>query len=381
MKKLWVPLALLLLAAVVGTFAGILYFRYANRSELLTQLEKGETVNILFTARGGDDKSKKLTVISVVQFRPKTNKIGFYSFFPQLRLSPDSSEIQEVYSNGGIEELKDLLSTTLDMPIEFTLDFDDEDLIRIIDLSEGVPWFLNTESRLPEENLPTGEFVLDGSMLPDMLNPSLTNSTAAAYQLYRYYSLLLNAREDSERIMHNLMPEKVFEKAATGISGSMSLHEMRDLLSFLASDKRRDLMFLELPVKIVDSKFILDRETAALYLGRFNQAMEKPFDHTTEIPKMEIKNGTYRARLARKLREKLTRLGLRVLEFTNADRHDYAHSILLDIGARPVYADHVASQIGISKVYHLVNRSLFTDLILIVGEDYKNLNFYRENYE
>ena len=75
----------------------------------------------------------------------------------------------------------------------------------------------------------------------------------------------------------------------------------------------------------------------------------------------------------------LSRKGAIVVEFSNADHHNYKNSILLDIGAKPFYALSLAKTLGIKKTYASVNKSTFTDVIFIVGADHQKHDI--QNYE
>lgn len=88
---------------------------------------------------------------------------------------------------------------------------------------------------------------------------------------------------------------------------------------------------------------------------------------------MDIQNGAGIDNLAKKMRYTLTKKGIQVLEFTNADHSDYKKSILINTSATPHLTKNVSQLLGVDKVYYSVNKSMFTDMVLILGDDYKQI--------
>ncbi|RME89830.1 MAG: LytR family transcriptional regulator [Candidatus Hydrogenedentota bacterium] len=381
MKRKVVSFLLLVVAIAAGIYGGILFYRSHSRPAIEKALDSGKPSVGLILLQEDLSQSKSLKAISVVQILPNQKKVAFYSFFPQMKLSEDTDSLITIFAEDGSETLAEVLGKALNLTIDWTIRLDDTFFVHLVDLVEGIPWFFSKDFLMQKETLPTGEFILDGSLVRKVLHPPVSNSTAPAFELFRYYSFLLNAREDANRIFPILLTKPILGSLYKKVQSTLSKREVYAILSYLKSHSPFYPFFLELPVKVYESKFLLDRETASLYLGKFRRLLEKKFRMEDRFPKVEVKNGTYHAGLARKLREKLSRLGLKVLEFSNADRHNYKQSVLIDVSAMPIYSDVLQKQLGLSRAYHLIDRSLFTDMIIIAGEDYKNLKFERGHYE
>jgi hypothetical protein len=134
------------------------------------------------------------------------------------------------------------------------------------------------------------------------------------------------------------------------------------------------LTSIEIPVKRLDNGFLADLDSTALFLKNFKKDLgehENPF--LTRMPRMEIKNGTEVNNLAKKIQNSIGRKGIVVVEFTNANAHDYKNTILLDVAGNTYYYYSIAKTLGITNKYALINKSSFTDMTLILGKDYGKL--------
>ena len=64
----------------------------------------------------------------------------------------------------------ELLSEALGYQENFYLDLQLEDILKYVDLIEGLPYFLWSIDKLENESLPVGEFYLDGALAAEYLS-------------------------------------------------------------------------------------------------------------------------------------------------------------------------------------------------------------------
>lgn len=370
----------LLIIIIIAGFIGYQIFHFVNRTDAEKMLRQQQPFAILLVGELPDKENNKSDpfFISLASIHPATSRVGFISFFPDMRLTDDEAPLNERIAYTDINEVISDLSNILSLDIPYYLRFEPEDVSRLIDLIEGIPYFLRESDLIKGELLPRGEFVLDGSLVEPLILPETDSEFAPALKLFRQYSLMLNMWRVKQKKWQILSDPEIFSAAAE-IDSNLSeaeLYQFGD--DFLSHDKWLPL-FTEIPVKREKDKFIMDAEATALYLKSFKRKLSQKENPFLELPpKMEVKNGTRVANLAKSMRSRLTRKGIQVLEFANAARHDYKQTILLDRSARVHYLDTVARILGIEKYYHSVNRAQFTDLVLILGDNYRELKFEQQ---
>lgn len=363
-----------LLAIVLLGATAFILFHFLSRTKIETLLQDKKKFSILVTVWDKEDKASPVKYFGILTVYPQTKRIGVVSLFPETRLSPDSPPLEKLLQEESPSQLRKTMSSILSLSIPYHASIDVKSLTRLVDLSEGLPFFIHSQDLLSEETLPHGELILDGSLVkPFLFLKNKKQESNSAIQLFRHYSFGLNFWDVRREKWDLLSSHSIFRLLLKDVDTNLSFIESYSLVKAISLDENWLPMFMEVPIKRIDDDFIADQETFALFWKNFQTKLtsaENPYD---QPPKMEIKNGTNVTNLARKMRNNIYRKGIQVLEFTNADHHDYQHSILLDTNAHPYYLQNAGRLLGVTKTYHAVNRSLFTDLILIAGKDYSQL--------
>jgi hypothetical protein len=372
LKKLK-PLLLIAFAITLAIFATVQVFRFFNRANLEKALNGRDGFSVLFVVTaGGDDK--KVQVISVAQMFPATQRMGVISFYPAIRIKDSEPSLEELYRNKGVGAVSDALAEFLGDRIPVYVKVRDSVLAQFVDVMGGLDYFLPSSDLLKDENLPKGQFVLDGSLVPRLLNPPEKNEYTPAFKLFRYYSLFLNAWNQRSKLWPAIKDEKTFALAVKNVETNAAAYDLYFLAQHFANQKSWVPILLEVPVRRVKDAFFVDKESAALYFRNLTkQLTQKDHPFINEPPKMEVKNGTHVPNLARTMRAELSRKGVQILEFTNADHNDYDQTILLGTSGNAFYLESIARIMGVQRSYAAVNRSLFTDLVLVLGKDYNKL--------
>lgn len=375
-KKRFLLAVLVLGFFFLSGFLGFLLYKFLHRTQVERYFSLRENFAILLAVKKSRELPK-LQFLSVVLFYPETARLGFISFFPETKWHTQEKPISVLFGEEGEENLSEKLSQILGVKIPFYVSITLNEISRFIDLVEGVPFFLPKFERQVGEIFPEGEFILDGFLVKKYLNPTIrANEYTPAFLLFRHYSLFLNLWKYRQEKWEMLRHEKILPVALLGVKTNLPVRSIIFLGEQIFAKKGWLPLFLEIPVKRVGDDFIMEQEASALYLKNFRRQLsqkENPF--LQEVPKMEIKNGTLVPNLARDLRANLVKKGISILEFSNADRHDYPHTILLDTGGNVFFLESLSRMLQIHRTYHVINRSYFTDLILILGADYKNLKW------
>lgn len=367
------PLLLVLGAVTLAVFATIYLFRFFNRANLEKALNGKDGFSVLFVVTSAAD-DKKVQVVSVAQVFPATQRIGVISFFPAIRLRDNEPSLEELYRSKGVATIADTVSEFLGEKIGVHVKVRDNALAQFVDILGGIDYFMPVGDLLKDENLPRGQFVLDGSLVPRLLNPPEKNEYTPAFKLFRYYSLMLNAWNQRTKLWPLIKEEKTFSLAIRNVETNASAHDLFVLCQSFATQKSWVPILLEVPVRRVKDAFYVDKDSAALYFRNLTkQLTQKEHPFINEPPKMEVKNGTHVPNLARTMRAELSRKGVQILEFTNADHNDYDQTILFGTSGNAFYLESIARILGVQRSYAAVNRSLFTDLVLVLGKDYNKL--------
>ncbi|MCS6985241.1 MAG: LytR C-terminal domain-containing protein [Leptospiraceae bacterium] len=365
---------LLSLFIIFSAAAGWLIYHYVHRTVMETLFARQQSFGIL-VAVDPPNSAEKAQFLSVAEIHPKTSRIGFISFFPETKLSLQEPAIGYRLQQEGEEQLTQKLSQILGVDIPYHVKLSIPTIALVVDLSEGVPYFIPRSEKLPEEEFPDGEFIMDGFLVQKYLKPAFgKNEYAPAFVLFRYYSLFLNFWRHRQQKWNMFQNEEILLRAIKDIKTNLPFRAIVFLLKSILNNKHWLPLFMEIPVKRIGDDFFMDQETSAFYLKNFRRQLtqkENPF--LQDVPKMEVKNGTLIPNLARELRGELARKGLSVLEFSNADRHDYSHTLLLDTAGNVFFLESISRMLQLERAYHAVNRSYFTDLVLILGQDYKKM--------
>ena len=321
-----------------------------------------------------NEKENRVTFLSVATIYPKTQRIGFISFLPQTRMKEGEPTLEEKVNFSKTRDVADEISSMLNIKIPYYVKADVQSLSKIVDLIEGVPFFMWEPALVEGEEIPLGEFILTGSMVHQVLNPPVKNETKPAMDLFRYYSLLYNIWNDRENKWNLLSDERIFNLFAKMIDSNFSVSELYSLGKKFGLTEGWHLTSIEIPVKRLENGFLADLDSTALFLKNFKKDLvehENPF--VARMPRMEIKNGTEVNNLAKKIQNSIGRKGIVVVEFSNAGSHDYKNSILLDVAGNTYYYYSIAKTLNITRKYALINKSSFTDMTLILGKDYEKI--------
>jgi anionic cell wall polymer biosynthesis LytR-Cps2A-Psr (LCP) family protein len=354
---------------------GYKLLQYINRTSVDAFFRDKDSFGILLVCKEKiNEKEDRVTFLSVAMIYPKTQRIGFVSFLPQTRMKPGEPTLEEKVNFSKPGDVAEEISSMLNITIPYYIKTDVDKLSKVVDLIEGVPFFMWEPALVEGEQIPLGEFILTGSMVRHILSPPVKNETKPAMDLFRYYSLIYNVWNDRENKWNLLSDKRMFTFFSELVETNLSNSELYSLGKRFGLTEGWHLTSIEIPVKRIENGFLADLDSTALFLKNFKKDLaehENPF--IARMPRMEIKNGTEVNNLAKKIQNSIGRKGIVVVEFSNANSHNYKNTILLDVAGNTYYYSSIAKTLNIGKKYALINKSSFTDMTLILGKDYEKL--------
>ena len=379
-KNFILSISAIFMSIIFGFYLSLKVYQFWFDSEIERLMRKDSVFGILLISSDKETtKQKKVNFISVLMVNPALARMGFVSFLPETRLNENKDSLQQLILSDQIEKIRNLISRFLTIEVPFHIKGSTKNIANAIDLLEGLTYFIGGSDALDEDRLLKGEFLLDGSLVSELLKVKEKDEYSSAFQIYNHYSLFLNlwlSRNQKWNIMKN---KEIFNLMTDGLESNLLKDELYTISKIFLENPNWLPLFWEVPVKKEGDVFLVNKEAAALYFRDFKEQITKKDSKIfAKPPSLEVRNGTNIPNLAKKVRGFLSKKGFRVLEFNNADSHDYKHTILLDINAKPFYLQSIANTLKIKKYYFAINRTLFTDLVLILGQDYTRI-FSEEN--
>ena len=114
------------------------------------------------------------------------------------------------------------------------------------------------------------------------------------------------------------------------------------------------------------------REVRNYVFGQTDSTGDQAATVEQENASISVRNGTTRAGLAGDIGQVLQQNGLRVEEFANADRQDYANSVIVVNRPKPATAEHIRTLLDLPReaVVSGSDPTATYDIIVILGADY-----------
>lgn len=108
-----------------------------------------------------------------------------------------------------------------------------------------------------------------------------------------------------------------------------------------------------------------------------NQRVLEQSEFVTNIIQLEVLNGCGVSGMATRYTDRIREFGFDVVETGNFDHFNVEHSFILSRSGSIENAHRVAQAIGVDKERVIIEESsdFYLDVTLVIGADYKNLNF------
>jgi anionic cell wall polymer biosynthesis LytR-Cps2A-Psr (LCP) family protein len=360
-------LGTIILLALVSAF---IYYCHGQRTRNAVEelIQKKKIINILVAGSNkyNDHKHKFFAIVSI---NPENNRTGI-TFIPptyKIRLDDDGD------TNARIDEmvvfnfnrLRYSLQKDLKLNIPFYAELYAPDVIRIVDLLEGIDLFILDQMKdAPGMNFGVNFF--DGQKVMRYINSVEENSIYLKYD--RILDVLMTLYKERERLGRFNKLEFIRE-VTKSIKTNLLPQEVMRIGTILCKDG--DVMATILPGFFKDGYYVMDDITYRIYEKEFLALLiidrnEKDIDASIKI---KIVNGTDVPGLARKMRERLIREGLSVVEFGTSPYRKMSKSIIINKRGNIAAVDRVAALTGIQNIYHVIDNTQLHNIMIIIGED------------
>jgi anionic cell wall polymer biosynthesis LytR-Cps2A-Psr (LCP) family protein len=349
--------------------AGIYYCHGRRTRNAVEELiQKKKIINIL-VAGSNTYNAHKHKFFAIISINPENNRIGI-TFIPptyKIRLDDDgedSARIDEMVVF-NFNQLRYSLQKDLKLNIPFYAELYAPDVVRIVDLFEGIDLFILDQIK-DAPGMSFGVNYFDGEKVMRYINSVEENSIYLKYD--RILDVLMTLYKDRERLERFNTVALIRELLKSAKTNLLPQEVMR-IGTILCKDG--DVMATILPGFLKDGFYVMDDITYRIYEKEFLALLiidrnEKDIDASIKI---KIVNGTDVPGLARKTRERLIREGLNVVEFGTSPYRKMSKSIIINRRGNIMAVNRVAALTGIQNIYHIIDNTQLHNIMIIIGED------------
>lgn len=360
----WLVLIAIIIV-LLGTFVSAFFFKSDEKIKIA--LKNGKIVSFLLI---GVNNKKEITGSFVLFYNSKTKKIGsvlippktYISFGKQMgyftieaafKKGATLKEVKQGISNLLLHDSKVALKNTpllLDGKINYFFTFNKKNVVKLIDLINGVNIFTKEDIRFPEKNIffREGLKLFDGDRVTSYLSfekdDKIKNEYNRLYRMINFIVGFIKLKDNFLDIFKNKFLKNYFFKTIN--KTDMKIEEFMILFNDIKKNYK-DINKFDYSIGF-DSRIVYcDVKKAAGYdyiyqpknSGRFIK--KEVIDMLTNISKenkslintgkvvIEIQNGTTVNGLARRARRYISSFGYDILKIGNANSDDYEKTVVI----------------------------------------------------
>ena len=395
MKKVKVDASALLLALIALLLAAGIWFAVNSlHSDPIEESLSGDRViNTLFVIENGD----KPLCSYVLMYYPATKRAAIFDIPGSLGLIIQRinrvDRIDTLYAPRKIapyaNEIEKLLGISLSFSIVITL----EDLGKITDLIEGVEIFIPSmvdEVQGGHILFPSGISRLDGDKAKIYVTYELPeeNSELANFRRQRFFMGFIKRLGEQNQFLKNSQAAQAFQSMLTTSLNQRTVTRLFDEFAGIDTD-RVNIQSVGGNIRTVSGQQLifpywdgsLIKEIVRQTLSSLIQPSESALGD--RVFTVEILNGTAVNGLAGRTAELFRGFGYDIISISNADRSDYAKTLIIDRSGYEDMARSFADVIHCKNIrfdsptqanpeidLDLQNFEYRSDFILIIGKDF-----------
>jgi anionic cell wall polymer biosynthesis LytR-Cps2A-Psr (LCP) family protein len=395
MKKTKTDASILFLGVIGILLAGGIVFAILNlRSDPLEDsIAENRVINTLFIIENQDMPLSSY----VLMYYPATGRAAVFDVPGSLGLIIERIDrvdrIDRVYETRRISPFVHEIESLLGVDIPFSIVIDMDRLEKIVDLIEGVEIFIPSPVEIYQDEpvlFPSGLIRLDGDKariyasyeLPEE-NRELVNSRRQHF----FLGLIKGLGERNDRL-HNPQAAKVFRSFLRTAISRKTLERLFDEFAGIDTD-RVNIRSVDGDIKRVSGQDLilphwdgnLIKEMVRQSLGTLVRPVEGSLSE--RVFTVEILNGTAVNGLANRTAELFRSFGYDVISVNNADRNDYAQSLIIDhsgieealrafagiIRCQNISYDVLGQEPAEAEI-NILNFDYRSDFTLIIGRDF-----------
>ncbi|MFH0974838.1 MAG: LytR C-terminal domain-containing protein [Spirochaetota bacterium] len=354
------------LAAIVIFLFIFLFYKKNTRNAVDNFVESRKMINILIAGSNVYKKNKHI-FYAILSINPEKSKIGITFIPPEYRVDfngkgKNFNKISEININ-DFNDLSKSLGRDLKINIPFYVVLYSPDVERFIDLINGIELYVLDGMNIHGINFGLNYF--NGDKVNQYINSVEENSIYKKYD--RIQNILLTLFYNKEKYEKFFNIEFISEIIKT-VKTNLLPQEILSLTKLLRK-KNSDLICTVLPgFSGKDGFYAIDEIAYKIYSKEFLRKLVVD-DESEQQVKVKILNGTDVAGLARKIRYKFVTQGFNVLEFGTAPYPAFEKTVIINRRGEIGPVKKVADLLGVTNIYHIVDSSQLTNVLIIIGSD------------
>jgi len=359
-SKLIISAAIILLIIL-----GINFYKKHNRNVIDEIISMKDMINILVAGRNVYNENT-FSFFALITINPVNNNIGITFIPPDYRImmNDDGTKVKKISEIDlyYFDRIKYTLKKDIQMNVPFYIKLYSPDIVRAVNLIEGVDIFSLDQSVYSSKNN-FGLQYLDGEKSVSYINSSEQNSIYMKYD--RILDLILtlyNDKENRKKLFNYQFIDELFKNIKTNLM-SQELYSIAEIIF-----EKGNVDSTLLPGGFNNGYYVVDEVSYRTYQQEFltNLVVETESEPTVKI---KVLNGTSIPGLARKLRNDLIRDGMNVVEFGTSDYPAIYDSIIICRKSDIKSVNKISEMTGIGKIYFVTDTTQLNNILIVVGED------------
>ncbi len=361
-----------LLTLVIGTLVYMssqkALLKFTHKTKLEEKLSQDKILT--FFINGFNDEALNFSVFLFLQ--PVQKKCGLFFINPIATF--DDKTIESMKGDALLYMIPKIESIT-GLKINFYINLNDQSISDIIDLFDGLPFYLDNYSNISSDKYKrsTGAYIFSGEELLNF-NEILVKDDPMSY-INR-----LNHQESISLSLYDRIKEKQdlrkewFEVIGKKLDTNLNDQDLYQLYNYI---KNNNIAFSisEMPGELVvepnNIKLIIHEENANFGFSKLAAYLSSGDYNIGDLARTEVLNSTDTNGLAKSVKSILNENSIKVLSVGNGWNSRENKSIIIDRSGSTEYSYKIAKLLGINSVYHLINKDFGLDTTVILGEDFE----------
>ncbi len=382
-------LIMIFLIILLGVLLYLYFNYYFFGGRVKSYVKKGEHIAVLFVGLDNDRNKPRTDTIMLGIYNPQSHRIGIIAIprdlmvYVDTKLGKKPEKINVIYSRYGIRKLMKVVENLLHLNIQFYAVMKISDLVKIVDIVGGVEVYVDKPMKYIDRagdlyiDIPRGIIKLDGLKAMEFIR-FRKDERGDIGRIDREYEFLLNLAR-TVIIQKNLLTNiKILKTLFKFIDTNMNFNDVINIIRSSSGMDFNNIDFIKVPgkfIEIMNVKYIQpDEKRIRSVVNRFIQNLYSlKSDYLPSEIKIQVLNGSGKAGVAKRVRDKLVRNGFNVVEFGNADSQNYKETLILDRVGNIKKALKVASVLRCNLVFPKINKFIMIDVTVVVGKDYKKI--------
>lgn len=346
------------------------YTKFYYKTKLEEKLSQDKILTFLIHTY--DDEVLFSSVFVFLQ--PSQKKCGLFFINP---ISTFENKTIETMGKDALPFLIPKVESITGLKVNYYLNLKKDTVIELIDLLDGLPFFLDIYSLVPSEKYgrTPNIYTFSGEELNDLTNfvsheDPLTYVTRLNMQESLALSFYDRILEKSE--IRKEWVEFISKKIDSNLSGV-------DLYSLFQYVKNNHLVFslAELPGELIHEeekkilKLNIHTENASFGFSRLASYLSSGDYKIGELSRTEVLNSTETNGLAKSVKSIMNENGIKVLTVGNGWNARESKSVIIDRSGNTEYSYRISKLLNIKNVHHLINKEFGLDTTVLLGEDFE----------